>query len=104
MIRGTDRLDYADLASRVRGEPADTMRNQSLLAIRSKPHAAECELEFHRAYQWSILSLQAAGTEESQGSGAATLFADMKVTELRIQIADRLRMEQVLADFSRVTA
>lgn len=90
MIRSTDRLDYEDLAARIKGEPADTARNKSLLLIRSMPHAKECELEFHRTYQWSILSLRAAGAEEAQGSGAATMFADMRVSELRVRLRNSL--------------
>ena len=37
MIRGSDGLDYEDLAARLLGEPAKTSRNDILSSTRSRP-------------------------------------------------------------------
>lgn len=38
---GSDGLEYADFAARVRGEPADNMRNSNILAFRRNPRWTE---------------------------------------------------------------
>lgn len=95
MIRGTDGLDYEDLAARVRGEPARTALNSAIVKIRLAPHADECEAVFRQTYAWAISMGRAAGSAEDELDNAAAMYADMKVSELRSQIAMRLNVEQL---------
>lgn len=44
---GSDGLEYADLAARVRGEPKDNMRNNNILAYRRNPRYTEEQVRLY---------------------------------------------------------
>lgn len=62
MIRGSDGLDYEDLAHKLIGEPAKTHRNNSLIELRGEEFFDKaCQELFDRRYD-SFVTVSKAGS------------------------------------------
>lgn len=69
MIRGSDGLDYADLAARLKGEPLKTPRGRRILELRQPPNDPRAAGAFIYAYDREYHALvQGHGPEVSRNS------------------------------------